>query len=129
MALYILERTFLVRVLVPFHENGKKRLVKSPKVFIRDTGPLHALLKIEAMNDLLGHPVVGSSFEGLVIENILQKYPKYDAFFYRDSTGNEVDLLLVKGREKIAIEIKSSTSPKLRDGFWHAVKFLRPDEK
>ncbi|HIG43114.1 MAG: ATP-binding protein [bacterium] len=123
----ILEQTFLVRVLKPYHTNEKKRLVKSPKVYIRDTGLLHALLKIETINDLLGHPVVGHSFEALVIENVLEKFPRHDCFFYRDSSGNEVDLILERGLEKIAVEIKSSTSPRIEKGFRNAVKYLQPE--
>ena len=124
----ILEQTFVVRVLKPFHTNEKKRLVKSPKIYIRDTGLLHALLKLESINELLGHPIVGNSFETMVIENILQNFPKYDAYFYRDSSGNEIDLLLVKGLRKIAIEIKASTAPKIEKSFWNSVKFLKPEE-
>lgn len=123
----ILEQTFLIRLLQPYHSNEKKRLVKSPKLYIRDTGLLHALLKIETLNDLLGHPIAGHSFESLVIENVLDKYPRHDCYFYRDSSGNEVDLLLVKGLEKIVFEIKSSTAPKPERGFWNAVKYLQPD--
>ncbi len=125
----ILEQTFLVRVLQPYHTNEKKRLVKSPKIFIRDTGLLHALLKIETLNDLLGHPVAGSSFEGLVIENLIRQYPRHTPYFYRDSTGNEVDLVLIKGMEKLVFEIKLSTAPKITDGFIKSVKFLKPDQQ
>lgn len=124
----ILEQTFVIRVLKPFYTNEKKRLVKSPKIYIRDTGLLHALLKLESINELLGHPIVGNSFETMVIENILQNFPKYDAYFYRDSSGNEVDLLLVRGLRKIAIEIKASTAPRIGKSFWNSVKFLKPEE-
>lgn len=127
--LEILEKTFMIRLLKPFHTNEKKRLIKSPKVYIRDTGILHALLKIENMNDLLGHPVVGNSFESLVIENVIQKFPRWEPFFYRDSSNNEIDLVLVKGSRKIVVEIKSSTSPKAGKGFWNSIKFLKPDSK
>lgn len=124
----ILEQTFVIRVLKPYYSNEKKRLIKSPKVYIRDTGLLHTLLRIETINELLGHPVIGSSFETLVIENIVQHFPRYEVSFYRDSSGNEVDLVLVKGMRKIVIEIKASTTPKVGKGFWNAVKFLKPDE-
>jgi len=124
----ILEQTFLIHVLKPFHNNTKKRLVKSPKIFIRDTGILHSLLKINELNDLLGHPVLGNSFETLVIQNILLKYSDFEASFYRDSSGNEIDLILEKGNNKIAIEIKASTAPKLEKGFWNSVKFIKPDQ-
>lgn len=124
----ILEQTFIIRVLRPYYSNEKKRLIKSPKIYIRDSGLLHTLLKIENINDLLGHPVAGSSFEGLIIENILEKFNRYDAFFYRDSTGNEIDLVLVKGIEKLAFEIKLSKAPKLEKGFYHASAFLQPQK-
>jgi uncharacterized protein len=124
----ILEQTFLIRVLKPYFTNEKKRLVRSPKVYIRDTGLLHTLLKIETYNDLLGHPIIGHSYESLVIENVLEKYPRHDCYFYRDSSGNEIDLVLKKGTEIVVIEIKSSTAPKPGKGFWNAVKFLRPEK-
>jgi predicted AAA+ superfamily ATPase len=124
----ILEETFVVRSLRPFFTNEGKRLVKSPKIYIRDSGLLHSLLNIDDFNSLLGHPVVGNSFESYVIENIVNIFPRWDAYFYRDSTGNEVDLVLEKGLRKIAIEIKSSTAPKIEKGFWNSVKFLKPDE-
>lgn len=124
----ILEKTFVIRTLKPFFTNEGKRLVKSPKVYIRDTGLLHSLLNIDDFNSLLGHPIIGSSFESYVIENIINIFPRWNAFFYRDSSGNEVDLVLEKGLKKIAIEIKSSTAPKLEKGFWNSMKFLKPDE-
>lgn len=124
----ILEETFVVRTLSPYFLNQGKRLIKSPKVYIRDTGLLHTLLSIDDFNSLLGHPVVGYSFESYVIENIVSYFTRWNAFFYRDSTGNEIDLVLEKGTKKIAIEIKLSTAPKVEKGFWNAVKFLKPDE-
>ncbi len=124
----ILEETFVIRTLKPFFTNEGKRLVKSPKVYIRDTGLLHSLLNIDDFNSLLGHPVTGTSFESYVIENIVNIFPRWNAFFYRDSSGNEVDLVLEKGLKKIAIEIKSSTAPKIEKGFWNSMKFLKPDE-
>ena len=125
----ILEQTFVVKTLKPYSTNLGKRLVKSPKIYIRDSGILHGLLGIETINDLLGHPVVGSSFEFYVIENILTCMPRWRASFYRDSTGNEVDLLLERGNRKIAVEIKCSASPKPGKGFRNSLKFLDPDEK
>lgn len=124
----ILEQTFIIRTLKPFSTNLGKRLVKSSKVYIRDTGLLHALLGIEGMNDLLGHPVVGNSFESYVIENICTMFPRWAASFYRDSGGNEVDMVLERGEKRIAIEIKSSSAPKPGNGFWRSVDFLKPHE-
>lgn len=126
--LHILEETLVLRVLQPYYTNTKKRLIKSPKIYIRDTGLLHSLLRINEINDLLGHPVVGQSFESCVIQNIAASAKYWDMYFYRDSTGNEVDLVLEQGLKKIVVEIKSSTAPKIEKGFWNSVKFLEPDE-
>lgn len=123
----ILEGTFVIRQLKPYYTNTKKRLIKSPKVYIRDTGLIHCLLGIESYNDLLGHPVLGSSYESFVIESILQNFPRYDASFYRSSSGAEIDLVLEKANSKIAIEIKSSGSPALTQGFFEAKKIIKPD--
>ncbi len=122
----ILEQTFLIRRLNPYHTNLKKRLIKSPKIYIRDSGLLHTLLRLESIDDLLGHPVIGTSFEGLVIENLLPLFPRYAASFYRDSNGNELDLILEKGNERIAIEIKATTTPTLEKGFWNSLKVVKP---
>jgi len=124
----ILEQTFVVGTLKPYSTNLGKRLIKSPKVYIRDTGILHALLGLEDLNDLLGHPVSGTSFESYVIENIRVRFPHWNPCFYRDSTGNEIDLILQRAGRMIAVEIKSSTAPKPEKGFWNAHSFLAPDE-
>lgn len=123
----LLHQTFLLRVLEPYHANIKKRLIKSPKLFLRDTGLLHALLDIKSHNDLLGHPIYGSSWEGFVIENALSAFPEWKPYFYRSATGDEIDLLLEKGRRRIAIEIKASTSPEVTSGFWRALDDLKVD--
>jgi hypothetical protein len=124
----ILEGTFVIRQLRPFHTNTKKRLVKSPKVYIRDTGLIHCLLGIENYNDLLGHPALGNSYEAFVIASLLENFPRYEASFYRSSSGAEIDLVLGKGRKKIAIEIKSSSAPSLTQGYFEALKVIQPEE-
>jgi predicted AAA+ superfamily ATPase len=121
----MLEQSFVLRVLRPYESNLKKRLIKSPKIYIRDSGILHALLGIETHNDLLGHPVYGASWEGLVIENILSLLPNWKASFYRTSSGSEIDLIIEKGNKCVAIECKGSTSPNLNRGFWIAVSELK----
>jgi predicted AAA+ superfamily ATPase len=121
----MLEQSFVLRVLRPYESNLKKRLIKSPKIYIRDSGILHALLGIENHNDLLGHPVYGPSWEGLVIENILSLLPNWKASFYRTSSGSEIDLILEKGNKRVAVECKGSTSPNLNRGFWNAVSELK----
>jgi len=123
----ILEDTFVVRVLAPWHENAKKRLVKSPKVFIRDTGLLHALLRIPAIDDLRAHPTAGSSWEGYIIEQLAAMAPRdWLTHYYRTSSGAEIDLLLHDRRGKpIAVEIKLSAAPQVAKGFWTAMDDLR----
>ncbi|MCK5097051.1 MAG: DUF4143 domain-containing protein, partial [Desulfobacteraceae bacterium] len=124
----ILEQTFIVRVLTPYSKNTKKRLIKSPKVYIRDSGILHALLGIETMEELFANPVYGSSFEGFIIENILSQLPRWQASYYRTSNGAEIDLILTKGPRTIAVEIKSSTSPKVSKSFWTSLETIAPDQ-
>ena len=121
----------LVRRLRPLHTNIGKRLVKAPKVYVRDSGLLHALLGIGDYNALAGHPVVGSSWEGFVIENLLSVVPyRTLSSFYRTSAGAEIDLVLeFPGlTEKWAIEIKSGLSAKPKKGFYNAVEDIQPDK-
>ncbi|MBI4618597.1 MAG: ATP-binding protein [Desulfobacterales bacterium] len=122
----ILEDTFIVRRLPPFYANIKKRLVKSAKVYIRDSGLLHALLKNRTLDDLYSHPSSGNSWEGFVIEQIIGIIPEYwQSFFYRTNAGAEIDLLLLDHRnESIAVEIKYSLSPKVERGFWNGMEDL-----
>jgi len=122
----LLEQTFLVRVLAPYETNEKKRLVKSPKIYIRDHGILHQLLRIRDFNDLMGNPVLGSSWEGLVVENICSVFADCCFSFYRSATGDELDLIVQTSNKTIAIECKASTSPQLTKGFWNAVTFVQP---
>lgn len=122
----ILEGTFVIRQLKPFHTNTKKRLIKSPKIYIRDSGLIHCLLGIESFNDLLGHPILGTSYESYVIESLIQHFPRYIPSFYRSSSGAEIDLVLEKGNRIIAIEIKSSSTPVLTQGFFEAQKVICP---
>ena len=121
----------LVRRLMPWHANMGKRLVKSPKMFVRDSGLVHALLDIETREALLGHPVVGASWEGFVMENLLSCAPTHvQSFFYRSNGGAEVDLLLAwPSGELWAIEIKRSLSPKVERGFHAACDDLKPSRK
>jgi uncharacterized protein len=113
----------LVRRLQPWAENAKKRLVRTPKVYVRDSGLLHALLGLRNQEDLLGHPVVGSSWEGLLIENILNALPPTARpTFYRTSAGAEIDLVIdFSSKERWAIEVKRSLgSPAPSKGFYVA---------
>jgi uncharacterized protein len=112
----------LVRRLQPWSGNVNKRLVKSPKIYIRDSGLVHALLEIETPNQLLGHMVCGSSWEGFVIENLIQSAGKsFVPFFYRTADGAEIDLLFERaGKPFIAVEVKRSSAPKIEQGFHQA---------
>ena len=119
----------LVRRLNPFHANVGKRLVKSPKIYVRDSGLVHALLGIETLDELLGHPVIGASWEGMVIENLLAVAPwRVRPSFYRTARGAEIDLILEMGarRGTWAIEIKRSTVAKTGKGFMIALEDIQP---
>jgi hypothetical protein len=121
----LLEGAFVLRRLPPFHANLAKRLVKSPKVYYRDSGILHAMLGIRTWEDLAGHPVHGTSWEGFCMEAILAHCQRgVEHAFYRTARGAEVDLVLTRGREKLAIEFKSSSAPKPRPGFWSGCEDL-----
>jgi predicted AAA+ superfamily ATPase len=124
----LLEHTFMLRVLLPDAPNLKKRRVKSPKIYIRDSGILHALLDIRTNDDLLSHPVLGASFEGFAMENILAFAKDYQPSFYRTSAGAEIDLVLRRGRRTLAFELKSSSVPRVSKGFWNALEDISPDE-
>jgi len=121
----------LLRKLPPWHSNLGKRLVKSPKLYVRDSGLLHALLGLASHEALLAHPVVGNSWEGFVIETLLNAAPRDAPFgFYRSSNGAEIDLLIdAPGQGLIAIEVKKSPSAKPRRGFYSACEDLQPAHK
>ena len=120
----------LVRRLQPYHANVKKRLVKSPKVYARDSGVVHALLGIVDRESLFGHPVAGASWEGFMIDNLLSVVRDGTLpSFYRTSAGAEIDLILeFPGlSEKWAIEIKGGLVPKPTRGFYNALEDIKPD--
>lgn len=127
----VLVDLMLVRRLHPWHANAGKRLVKSPKVYIRDAGLTHALLGIESTEGLLGHPVVGGSWEGFCIENLIAAAPRgAEASFYRSSAGAEIDLILKLPDGTVwAIEVKRTTSPKVTRGFHIAAQDLGVTER
>lgn len=126
----LLENLLLIRKLKPWHANTGKRLVKSPKLYIRDSGLVHELLGIGDLETLAGHPIVGASWEGFVIENLLACAPaRSEAYFYRTSAGAEVDLILkFRTGETWAIEIKRGLSPVLNPGFYSAVEDVAADK-
>ena len=119
----------LVRRLRPWSGNVGKRLVRTPKTYIRDSGVTHALLDLETWEDILGHPVAGPSWEGFVIENLITAAgPRRQPYYFRTQDGAEIDLLFERGdRIELAVEIKRSTSPGLSRGFRLATEALRPE--
>ena len=127
----LLADLMLVRRLPPYFVNVGKRLVKAPKVYIRDSGVLHSLLGLGSYDELLSHPVVGASWEGFAIENLLAAAPfGTDACFYRTRAGAEIDLLLLlPNRERWAIEIKLSSAPRIGKGFFLATADVGASER
>ena len=121
----------LLRKLPPWHSNLGKRLVKSPKIYVRDSGLLHALLGLATHDALLAHPVVGNSWEGFVIETLLNAAPRNaQCGFYRSSNGAEIDLLIdAPGLGLMAIEVKKGSNTKPRRGFYSACEDLQPTHK
>jgi hypothetical protein len=122
---------FFVRKLQPWHGNSKKRLVKTPKIYVRDCGLLHSLTNIASYNDIVSHPLCGASWEGFVIEQILQKLPyRAEVSYYRTRAGAEIDLIIeTPKRETIAIEIKRTLSPKVSIGFRNGCEDINPDKR
>lgn len=117
--LAILEDTFLARRLQPYHTNISKRLTKRPRIYIRDSGLLHALLGVAGREQLFGHPRLGASWEGFVLEQISAALPAgWTIWFYRTAAGAEIDVVLVRAASPpIAVEIKASSTPQLEQGF------------
>ena len=109
----------LVRRLQPWASNTKKRLIKSPKIYLRDSGLLHTLLNLRTLDDVLGHPIAGASWEGFALEAVLAASSgRAKPYFYRSATGQEIDLVLeFSASERWAIEFKKSLSPSVEKGF------------
>ena len=125
----ILEATFMVRVLRPWSENAGKRLVKSPKVYVQDSGLLHALLDIEEQADLNSHPKLGASFEGFALEQVLRRLqatPR-QCYFWATHQGAELDLLVVSGRHRFGFEFKHTNSPGVTKLMRIAIEDLKLD--
>ena len=127
----LLTDLYMVRQLTPWHGNTKKRLVKAPKIFVRDTGLLHRLLNIQDINSLLSHPVIGPSWEGFVIENtIAHLSDDWTSSYYRTSNGTEIDLVLETPKGEIwAIEIKQSLAPKIKATYHRASEDIGASRK
>lgn len=127
--LELLEGSFLIRRLPPYFVNMSKRLTKSPKIYLRDSGLLHYLLRIFDMETLRGNPAIGNSWEGYVIEQIIREAPEFsDFYYYRTQHGAEVDLLMITPNgKKICIEIKFSVAPTISKGFYESIDDLKAD--
>jgi len=127
--LELLEGSFLIRRLPPYFANMGKRLTKSPKIYLRDSGWLHYLLRATDMETLRGNPAIGASWEGYVIEQIIREAPEFsDFYFYRTHHGAEVDLLMISPKgKKVCIEIKFSNAPAISKGFYQSIDDLKAD--
>jgi len=123
----LLEGVYMVRQLQPWHENLKKRQVKSPKVYIRDSGLLHQLLGIRTLPELLSHPKCGASWEGYVIEEIISRVQPDEVYFWATHAGAELDLLLFKDGRRLGVEIKRADAPRLTPSMRTALEDLRLD--
>ncbi len=123
----LMTSVFMVRQLQPWHENLSKRQVKAPKIYLRDTGLLHALLGLRTRNDLLRHPKIGASWEGLVIDQILQAFEVDHSYFWSTHQGAELDLLLMRGARRVGIEIKRGDAPALTPSMRSALQDLKLD--
>jgi len=120
--------TLMVRRLEPYFINLGKRLVKTPKIYVRDSGLLHSLLGIREVNDLLGHPSTGASWEGFVVEQIANHLPTGATMsFYRTAAGAELDVVVELGQKRLGFEVKFSSAPKVTKGFWQACEDVGVD--
>ncbi len=121
-----LTSTFVVRQLPPWYENITKRQVRSPKVYISDTGLLHALLNLPTMKDIESYPKVGAFWEGFVIEQVIRQLgvETDECYFWATHSGAEVDLVVIRGRKRLGFEIKRTTTPKLTPSAKIAIKDL-----
>jgi uncharacterized protein len=123
----LLTGLFMVRQLQPWHENLKKRQVKAPKIYLRDSGLLHQLLGIRTEQDLLAHPKCGASWEGYAIEEILKLVEPDEAYFWATHNGAELDLLLFKNGRRYGVEVKRADAPALTPSMRIAIADLRLD--
>ena len=123
----ILTSTFVVRQLLPWHENISKRQIKAPKVYLNDSGILHVFLNVITKNDLLAHPKLGASWEGFILNQIIQisRANKEECYFWATYAGAELDLLIVRGRKRIGYEIKFTSSPKITSSMKIALDTLK----
>jgi len=124
----LMTSAYMIRQLQPWHENLSKRQVKAPKIYVRDTGLLHALLGLRSRRDLLKHPKLGASWEGFVLEQLLQAAEPDQAYFWATHQGAEIDLLMFRGSRRVGVEIKRSDAPSLTPSMRIALDDLRLDK-
>ena len=122
-----LTQTLMVRQLQPWHENLGKRQVKSPKIYFRDTGLLHALMGVSTLPELLVHPRCGASWEGFALEQVLRLATPDEAYFWATHQGAELDLLMLKGRQRVGVEFKRADAPKVTPSMRIAMHDLKLD--
>ena len=123
----LLEGTFMLLQVPPYEQNTKKRLVKSPKVYISDAGITTALLQLKNFEQAAGHPTFGSLWETTVLVNLKGHFPKLDYSFYRTNHGAEVDFVLSNGHKTVVVECKASVAPKLTSGNYASLRDIKPD--
>ena len=123
----LLTGAFLARQLPPWFENAGKRIVKSPKIYIRDSGILHALLNLDSLHVLQGHPKLGASWEGFALENLLSVLEERHAYFWGTQSGAELDLFYNKGGTRLGAEFKYSSTPKITKSMRIAISDLQLD--
>jgi len=123
----LLEGAFMVRMLRPWFENAGKRTLKNPKLYVRDSGLLHALIGVADHVGLMGHPKLGASWEGFAIEQILTRLPRTDAWFWGTQGGAELDLFVQPGGKRVGFELKFADAPKMTKSLASALKDLRLD--
>ncbi len=122
-----LTQSLMIRQLQPWHQNLAKRQVKAPKIYFRDTGLLHALMGIKTLAELVTHPACGSSWEGFALEQVLRIAKPDEAFFWATHQGAELDLLMLRGQERIGVEFKRSDAPKITPSMRIAMNDLKLD--
>jgi uncharacterized protein len=122
----LLQSTFMLQLLQPFASGTGKRLVKSPKVYLSDTGISNALLRVADFEQLAGHPSIGAAWETLVLNNLTGTFPQFNYYFYRTGHGAEIDIVIEYGEKKIAVESKAGISPKLSTGTFIAIQDVQP---
>ena len=123
-----LEQTYMVRRVLPWYENVGKRIVKSPKIYFRDSGSFHALQRIGTMHELMHHPKLGASWEGFVVEEVVRVLGLRDFYFYNVHSGSELDMFFLHGGKRIGVEVKREDAPRMTKSMHVALEDLKLDK-